>query len=1026
MRHALGWTRTPLGVAISAVATVVVFGVGADSVAQEALEEITVTGSRITRDVGFDSPVPVTALSADELNMFAPGLGVSEQLENLPQYFGNVSSDNIAGRVSADVGQSQLNMRGMGGERTLVLLDGSRIVPSDRRSSVSVDYLPSTLVQRVDVVTGGASAAYGADALAGVTNFVLNRGFDGLELRFTSGINEEGDGEFNRGSLTWGRDFLDQRLHLFGTVELRVNDGYRRNNADWDQNEGYVLNPAWTPDSGSGVPLRLTRQHVYDTEFTPTGLIRQNGFGLNYYQFTEDGQSVRPFELGQLTSLPGQAGSQQTQVGQPGDYQYELWRAAFPQSFERVGVEQQTAFLGGDWRISDRTTLWGHALYGRTRNTVEPTVSGGGGTALGHASLAFMTIYDDNFFLPATVRQAMADTGRTSFRLDQQGYQNSAWGFREQPVIVNRMASGTVGFDTELAGDWRLRGSYQYGEAQKHNTNYNWERLDRFYMAVDAVEDPDNPGTPICRTTLVQRQLAAQGRSLEAELHQWAQQNTSVFRTDAGVVDPAVPEPIDYPFAVDSVDGSISACVPVNMFGVGNQSDAAMDYIFSGRHKTGVSVQEQHFAELLAQGTVHRGWGAGPISAALGATYREESIDQRIVDTVIDALGPIYNVTLPDGTVAMRGISFIMDGSATNLHRFSSQPVFAGGFDVTELFAETIVPLFATASGAQSAELNLAARYADYSRAGENLVWKTGLSVRLTDALRLRATYSHDLREGSFEELFVQQGRGANISDPWNNNQTITAFNLTGGNPDLEPEEADTRVIGLVYEPGWLEGLSLSADRYIVDLSSAIGTFSEQDIVDQCFVSGTLCDRVQRDPATGFVTRVTTVFVNIDAARVSGYDVEAVYRIEPNFFASRSEALNFRLIAGYMDENSSTPLGGMKIDQAGSALLPKKTVTATLGYIVGNWGFNLQHNWRGSSLRDVTWVQGIDVDDNSVPVVNLTNLGLFYNGERGSGSTWRVSLNINNLFDKEPVIAGGTRVGDELGRRFALGLNYRF
>ncbi|MES2607031.1 MAG: TonB-dependent receptor plug domain-containing protein, partial [Pseudomonadota bacterium] len=213
---------------------------------------------RISRDVGFESAVPVTALSTEELKMFDPGLGVSKQLEDLPQFFNNVSSDNIAGRVTADVGQSQLNMRGLGTNRTLVLLDGLRIVPSDRTSSVSVDYLPSTLMQRIDVVTGGASAAYGSDALAGVTNFVLNRNYTGFAVNAGAGINEEGDGEFSRTSITWGDDFLDGDLHVFGAVEARINDAYRRENADWDTRQGYVMNPEWaawrarTPSTGAG------------------------------------------------------------------------------------------------------------------------------------------------------------------------------------------------------------------------------------------------------------------------------------------------------------------------------------------------------------------------------------------------------------------------------------------------------------------------------------------------------------------------------------------------------------------------------------------------------------------------------------------------------------------------------------------------------------------------------------------------------------------------------------------------------
>src|SRR5688500_17617150 len=194
--------RKQLALAISAATAIIIYTNQAFAQAP-TVEEIQITGSRINRDVGFESPVPVTSLNVEELSMFDPGLGVSQQLENLPQFFSNVSSDNIANRVTADVGQSQLNMRGMGGNRTLVLLDGLRVVPSDRRSSVSVDYLPSTLMQRVDVVTGGASAAYGSDALAGVTNFVLNRNFTGLDLSFSSGVNEEGDGDFSRGSVTF-------------------------------------------------------------------------------------------------------------------------------------------------------------------------------------------------------------------------------------------------------------------------------------------------------------------------------------------------------------------------------------------------------------------------------------------------------------------------------------------------------------------------------------------------------------------------------------------------------------------------------------------------------------------------------------------------------------------------------------------------------------------------------------------------------------------------------------------------------
>lgn len=1011
---------------VASITTILAF-TASPLLAQQPTEEITVTGSRISRNIGFDSPVPVTALNTDELRMFDPGLGVSKQLEDLPQFFNNVSSDNIANRVGADVGQSQLNMRGMGGGRTLVLLDGLRIVPSDRRSSVSVDYLPNTLMQRVDVVTGGASAAYGADALAGVTNFILNRNFTGLDLRYSSGINEEGDGEFNNASITYGDDFFGDRLHIFGSAESRINDAYRRENADWDDRWGYVKNPAWVSATATpNVPLRLTKKYVYNNSFSPTGLILQPGSSLNRMQFTEDGTGIRSFGEGQFSSLAGQPGTQTSAVGAPGEYQYDLFVAGHPQSLERVGVEQHNIFVGSDFQLTEDTKLWGHVLWGRNNSIVEPSSSGAAGTGLGHAGLAYMTIFRDNPFLPAAVRDQMVRENRQSIRVDQHGMLGTPWGNNEHPTNTNSIISYTAGFDTALWGDWNLRGSFQSGTAIKHNELINYERLDRFYLAADAVTDPAT-GQPICRIKQVQQQLAAQGRNLEAELGQWAQRNIRVFRSDFGATTPGKPEPVAFPIAVDSIDGTIKDCVPVNMFGRGLQSQAAIDYVHSTRSKTGVSRQRMDFAELLATGTLFDGWYAGPISGALGATYRESSIKQYIVDDAIDNLGAPCNVTLPDGTVAVRGVAPSINCSATadSLHRFSGQPEFMGGYHVYEVFGESIVPLYKATDGPQNIELNVAARLSNYSRAGEFTSWKAGLSFQVTEGLRLRATQSLDIREGSFEELFVQQGRGANITDPFNNNQTYTSFNLTGGNPDLKAEEADTTVLGFVYQPSFVEGLSLSLDRYVVDLSSAIGNFTEQQTVDSCFRDKVLCEQITFG-ADGLISSIRVQFININAAKVSGYDGEISYRFEPDFLASRSENLSFRVIAGYMDENSTTPLNGPTLDQAGAFNLPNLSLTANLMYTIDNLSISLQQTHLGDSIRNVQWVEGRDVDSNRVPSVNLTNLGLFYRGETQSGRSWRASFNVTNLLDRDPVIAGATRVGDEVGRRYALGIDYSF
>jgi iron complex outermembrane recepter protein len=1024
----------------------------------EITDEIQVTGSRIERS-GFTSPVPVTTVQIDQLQQFEPGAGLSQQLETLPQFFNNFRSDNIDNQVSANVGQSHINMRGMGVSRTLVLLDGSRVVPSDRQSSVSVDYLPTALIERVEIVTGGASAAYGADALAGVTNFILNRDFVGLDVDAQAGMNEYGDGENYRTSVTFGRD-IGERAHVFGSVEVRRNPQYRRGTpedpfaVDWDKRTGYVLNPEWSawraanptaPATSAPVPQRLTRDYVHSTTFTSTGLILQPGFTYHMNQFDAGGTGVTPFVLGEYSSLPSFPAPPGFSVpgtlnSQSGDGpQYQQFRRSFPETFNRIGVDQKTAFVGFDYELTDSLNVWGHALVGEIESTGNRVSS-----LQGHTGLSQMTIFRENPYLPANVRQAMVTQNRTSIRVDRQGFFDSDIGSREQPVNTHSMGSLTIGVDAALNDTWSIGGKYQYGKAEKESSGRNWERYDRFYLALDAVTDPLT-GSPICRIQLVARDFQRQGRNLEAELHAWALANTNISRSDALRNPDGTPSPIDYPISVDSIDNTISGCVPVNMFGTNNASDAALDYIFSDRHKDALSTQKQHFAEVLLSGTLGDGWGAGAIETVFGLTYRKEEIAQGTLDLAIDVLGPPKNATLAGApflingvptNVAIRGIPPGIDGGGDNLHRFSGLPTVAGHYDVRELFNETILPLLAT--GDRRIELNLAARYADYSRAGGIWVAKAGLDFQINEALRLRTTYSRDIREGSFAELFDYQGRGGAINDR-RNNTSYTVFDITIGNPDIAAEEANTSVLGFVYEPTRVPGLQFSADYYNVDLTSAIAPEGFQAVFDRCFaIDPTLAacaDEIALQPTTGDVSVIRNTYVNINAAKVAGWDFETSYSFEPDFLSRRAEAMSVRVLAGYLDELSESPLNRPTIDRAGSAITPDWTVTGIVSYNIGKLGLSLQQNWESDSKRNVEWIEGVDVDSNHVPSRSLTNLGLSWSQETTNGSAWRATLNVNNLFDRDPwggtvattaSFTGVPRVGDELGRRYVLGFEYDF
>jgi outer membrane receptor protein involved in Fe transport len=259
---------------------------------------------------------------------------------------------------------------------------------------------------------------------------------------------------------------------------------------------------------------------------------------------------------------------------------------------------------------------------------------------------------------------------------------------------------------------------------------------------------------------------------------------------------------------------------------------------------------------------------------------------------------------------------------------------------------------------------------------------------------------------------------------------------IRGGNPDLRPEIADTNVIGLVYEPSFIEGYRMSLDWYEVDIADSIASISEQNIVDQCFSNGVYCANLIRD-VNGVLAKVAAPFLNLDLSRVEGWDLEMSYRMEPNFFDNEIESLSVRVLAGYLGERTNTPFNGAPIDLVGSSTRPEITGNLTLAYSLGPWSATWQQRYISDTLLNTNWVEGVDVDLNTVPTYSFTNLRFAYQSEMSSGGDWTVSLAVNNAFDKNPPIIPGAfgRIGsqtgsglgyDEFGRRYQLGLNMNF
>jgi len=435
---------------------------------------IIVTGSRIQRS-GMNAPTPVTVIGAEQLEQIAPTT-LSEGLSQLPQFLNSDRPATTGISYSGNAGASYLNLRSLGSSRTLVLLDGRRVVPATRQGTTDISMLPQALVERVDVVTGGASAAYGSDAVTGVVNFLLDDDFEGIKGRVQGGISSRGDDENYRIELAAGFA-LGERTHLVMSAEYFSTEGvedYR--NRDWFEGWASISNP----DYPNG-PREVIFKNVKTRSLTYGGLITSGP--LAGTQFLEGGVPA-PFYDGDYVTSSSQVGGSGVDVGEYFQLSPKNNRGNF---FAHLSHEFSPSLKG-----------YVQFLYGRTRQNWH-------GTAAGQYPPTWpLTIYRDNAFLPESIREKMFDLGIESFQMGRMADPYAAGGdFPFNRFQMNGDTySVTAGLDGNL-GSWRWQAYYQYGQSDQYIDIYNNPRLDRLYQAVDAVIDPDS-GRIVCSSTLIE------------------------------------------------------------------------------------------------------------------------------------------------------------------------------------------------------------------------------------------------------------------------------------------------------------------------------------------------------------------------------------------------------------------------------------------------------------------------------------------------------------------------------------------
>jgi outer membrane receptor protein involved in Fe transport len=961
--------------------------------AEPRVEDMIVTGTRIVRD-GFSAPTPVTVLTLEDIQNTSPSNNIADFVNQLPALAGSTRPSNSRLNLSSgQAGINALNLRNLGAERTLVLLDGRRSVGSTVTGLVDVNTIPQSLVKSVEVVTGGASSAYGSDAVAGVVNFVLDKKYEGLKLTIDNGITGEGDGHNYSIGAAAGFAFGGGRGHVLLSAEHAHRDGIFQVDRDWNAT-GYVRiqDPAWT--TASSTPRFLIRRQVGAANSTPGGLITNSAGGvanrLRGLYFGTNG-AISQYQYGALT-FPSPTGTAPPTLTQGGSWQVN-------DSGRRIGLDPEDDRYGVFGRVSyevaDGITLFADASYNKQSIffNAGPNLSTGinlTATGCGTAATAAAAPLTCNAFLynalgPAQLAGITGVTVATT-ALDL------PFRVADNRREVQRYAIGAEG-DTEMFGKratWTIHG--QYGRANLREQLRNIMNNPRIANATAAAFAPaGNAGG------------YATG-SIQCLI------NLNASTTDN---DPA--------------------CVPLNRLGIGVVNPAVAGYVLGDPYRD--EVVEQYNAAANLSFTPFATW-AGDVSVAVGAEYREEKI-RGFVPTEFQPI-PTVNAS---GQPITTNVWSVGNFLPTN-----------GSYNVKEAYLETVIPLGLGIefNGAVRATDYSTSGYVTTWKVGATWQPIDDIRLRVTRSRDIRAPNLNDLYQGGSANSDsitnpIFTANGANGPARYSYSGFVT------GNPDLGPEKADSWNAGVVLSPRFLPGFNLSVDYFRIDLNQAISTFSAQQIADLCYLQNqaAFCDAISNDPVRSVPGQpyllIRSQPFNAANQLVRGVDFDGSYRLPlEQVFNGAQGSFTLRGIATrYIDNLFDSGVPGTVVLNSvgvngGQGSTPTWLFRFSAAYDTP--GFSITAVGRGVSggkyvangiecstacpandpnfnTYDVNRVSGLFYAD-----LNLTKTVTMNNAEA------QVFLNITNLFDREPLLlpetglAANSTYSDLLGRAFRVGV----
>jgi iron complex outermembrane recepter protein len=994
------------------------------------LDEVTVTGTRIKQRDDYVSPNPISTIDASEMQRLGI-VNVSDAITQVPSNVSQFTPANTGGSAFF-VGSTLANLRGLNpffGTRTLTLVDTHRFIPTTQGDSVDLNFIPSNLIRETQVVTGGASAAYGSGAIAGVVNVLLDHRLEGIKLDMDYGTSEHGDGDNYHVGLAGGTDLFEGRSHVIFGIEYQKQDVIQScsDARDWcaDALGNFSNDSGFTFTAGvpytakvAGQPWSIITRNVRRNQLSHTGVLFNNTPGAtSTFQFNAAGTDVVPFAVGQ----EGWRASGGTAIGGDGEPIYKNL-SLFPEVERKVGYGRMS------FEVTDSLEAFAEVSYGQVEGTNHQWAP--------EQNQAYACIRPDNAYLASLSQAARNAVSARNNNAPFATFPNQICGLfgagtvltkdwsdqNDQTVLTDtKVTRGVVGLNGSFGtSSWTWEGYYQYGKTERDQIGSGYRTNWRYDLAIDAVIDnragSSTFGQTVCRVTR------------------------------DGV-----------PFGA-TYDPSLAAgCQPLNPFGTQSASPAALAYAFGSLTEHDDIRQDVVAASVT--GELWDGLGAGPFAAAAGLEWRRDELANLAGD-------------LPFSQRTDFGLQY---GDS-----------FAGTTTVKEGFVEIEMPLLKDKPGVEMLTLNGAVRQAKYKNEGgfgttgetgeqDITTWKVAAVWDPINWLRLRGSRSRDLRAAGFRELYYSQSipAGGFFGSVQNRNivpdggairDTADASVLVlSGDPHLAPETANTTTAGFVLSPGgWAEGMHFSADYYKIELEGGQALEIAQNVVNTCFDGSApqKCAQITYgaplpgQSAQSNITQVRALYVNQSPYETQGVDVGWDYLMPLEKLMSGAKgSFAFRLQGTYslktliQNANRRDVAGQTGGDQgflSDFAAAPNFSANFTASYLNGPLTATVQTRWVGAGRLDkqnpklgpgdegYNPALSYSVSDSTVPSYYVVNLNGSYDFKWFGLQNLQFFGNVSNLFDRDPPYSAGQVGGvnaiffDALGRTYRVGMRMSF